>query len=661
MPATTVQQTAGNTGTATPTSVTIDLADPATVGNVLLLVVNCDSTLPTPSGWTLAESQVNFSGLYLWHKTALGGETQVIYDALSGVSSAWWLAEVNGLTLPALDVTAGANTSATATTSYSTGTTATTAQADEFAIAAWGLSDVASDPFPTGSSYTNSFAEQADEHTTKTSGQNVGLLVATKDVGAVGALEATATYAGGGAASCALIAGFKVGAIPPVVIAAPAGSATAGMGPSVQASVETLALDAGSTNSATGAGGGGTTATTSATAPRPPEQYLGTPTYRLLIRDRTGALVGEVSLFTTLTYSVRFNAVGAFTLTMPADAADADLLDFGCGLVVERDGQIVFSGPVTRREKALPTDTGGPGTLTVGGPDDLTVLADRLALPVPLGPPFTSPTRDVRSGKAETVIYGYVDANAGPGARPDRRVPGLTLASDQGRGATVTGSARFDNLLELCAKLALAGGELGLRVVQQGVGLQFQVYDPADRSASVILGREAGSLLGYTYGAERPEANAVIGGSGDEGAERTFVERADTDAIALYGTRVESFLHAPAATATLEDSVVDPVAELTQAVATELAGKVAKTTLNATPFDGGPLRYGRDYSLGDKVTCVIDGVPIADLVREVQVTLGASGEQVAPVIGTPNASTAPNLFVLIRRLLTRVEVLERRR
>src|SRR3954468_14792259 len=75
MPAAIVQQQSGNTRSATPTSVTITLASPAVAGNVLLPVVNADSTLPTPTGWTLDESEVNFSGLYLWRKTALGGET----------------------------------------------------------------------------------------------------------------------------------------------------------------------------------------------------------------------------------------------------------------------------------------------------------------------------------------------------------------------------------------------------------------------------------------------------------------------------------------------------------------------------------------------------------------------------------------------------------
>lgn len=167
----------------------------------------------------------------------------------------------------------------------------------------------------------------------------------------------------------------------------------------------------------------------------------------------------------------------------------------------------------------------------------------------------------------------------------------------------------------------------------------------------MTFSREEGSLLGYEYETERPETNYVIGGGGHAGVERLFVEYGDSQAISDYGARVESFLN----------QSTDDLTELSHAVEAELAGKVAKTSMTATPFDGGPVRYGRDYGLGDKVTCVIDGVAITDLVREVEVTLDAAGEKLKPVIGTPNATGGPDIFTRMKRLMTRVANLERRR
>lgn len=171
----------------------------ATAGNLLVAVISGVATGPgtkewTSSGWSKA-SQDSFGGagnasaqVEIMYKIAAGGETAVTFTGWG--TSAWFtsivMAEWSGIdTSSPLDVFAndGSN-SASAVTSRATGTTGTTAQNDELAVAAVGQGNTV-----TALSWTNSFATR-DSNAQAGS----GVYLADKILSATGTVTSTASW-----------------------------------------------------------------------------------------------------------------------------------------------------------------------------------------------------------------------------------------------------------------------------------------------------------------------------------------------------------------------------------------------------------------------------------------------------------------------------------
>lgn len=376
-------------------------------------------------------------------------------------------------------------------------------------------------------------------------------------------------------------------------------------------------------------------------------------TYRLYLRDQNLQRVAEIDDYQSATLTLRFNAPSVFELVVPADGPIATLATFGYGIVVVRalpsaTPLTVFSGPLRGFERRRDART---NTLTLTGADDTARLGFRLALPVTSGPPYTAQATDTRTGPAETVMKGFVNDNAGPNAQTARRLTGLASAPDTALGTSVTRSARFDNLFQLLTEVALQGGGLGFRVVQVDTNLQFQVYQPVDRTQSALFSFGMGNLRDYDYLLASPDANYVIVGGAGEGTARTFVEGGDAASITFYGERIEEFVDERSAPGTTE---------LTQRRDKELAEKASKTSLKVTPIDTAGLAFGRDYFLGDQVTVQVEDVTIRDIVREVRLELRPDGETVGATVGTPAQLSLVALFGALRTLRNRVGKLERR-
>lgn len=371
--------------------------------------------------------------------------------------------------------------------------------------------------------------------------------------------------------------------------------------------------------------------------------------YRIFVRDSGRNRVAEISEYYSLTMTLRFNRVGGWILKANADAAGLSLLTFGGGLVVTRNGTTILSGPLRRRVRVWDVKE---DSLVASGPDDLIWITDRLALPVVTGPPYTASAYDVRTAVAETAIKQYVDFNAGPSANSQRRVSGLTIQATAGTGASVTGRARFVNLLELIQELALAGGGLGFRVVPSGTNLEFQVYTPADKTATVFFSETFGNLESFDYDDLAPEMNYVIVAGGGEGTARVFEEMGDSASIIKYG-RIEMFR---------DRRDTSDAAELRQTGNEELDDKAQHIHLKTKVLDTDAIAFGTDYNLGDRVTVMVDGVAFAETVREVKITLTPDkGEEIEPVICTPSAGEMPlRVLADLRNYKSRLSLVERR-
>ena len=204
-----VQQASGNTGTGTPSSIDPTLASNDTSGNDLILIVASDATMSTPSGWTLDKSQVNNAGHYVFRKATTGSD-DTWNIPVNNASTVWWIAEISGLDTSPFDVAASTGSS-TQVTSRSTGTTATTAQADEYLIGSVSQSSPTITPTaPTG--WTNSHVAQGTyQSTTKGTGTNVALTVADRTVTSTGAYETTASGMSS-SATTGIIVTYKIAA-----------------------------------------------------------------------------------------------------------------------------------------------------------------------------------------------------------------------------------------------------------------------------------------------------------------------------------------------------------------------------------------------------------------------------------------------------------------
>lgn len=381
--------------------------------------------------------------------------------------------------------------------------------------------------------------------------------------------------------------------------------------------------------------------------------------YKIYVRDQNFNKVAEIDDYASLEMVSRFNAVGAWTMEIHTNTAAArELVKPRAGIIVKRDGITVFSGPVTQRKRKWDIST---DQLTLSGLDDNVWLSRYLALPVTSGPPYTTADYDVKTGPVETVMKAYVTANMGSGAKADRQL-NITIEPDRARGTTVTGRARFCTLLDLFSTLALAGGDIGFRIVQAGNGLQFFVYQPADKTASAVFSPALGNLLSFEYSDADPDANYIIVGGNGDGTARTFVESGDPGSIAAYG-RIEEFL---------DNRNTSNVSELNQAIIAELAQKAQKTSLTITPVDTESIAFGQDYSLGDRVSVILTQQneaggqdvldTIQDVVREVRFKITTDGEVITPFIGTPDTLSHPimGIFRKMKQLNNRVSNIERR-
>jgi hypothetical protein len=367
-------------------------------------------------------------------------------------------------------------------------------------------------------------------------------------------------------------------------------------------------------------------------------------------RNASLELTHEIDQFVSLTMVLRHRRLSAWVLELPADTAAAlALMAPGAGIVVVRDGTTILSGPRTFFTRRWSADG---DVVTVEGVDDLILVADRTAHPDPsagIVDSVTAQEHDVRTGELEDVVSAYVEANLGPSAVASRRAPSLTVAASQGRGTTVTGRARWQNLLSFLDGLSVSAGDLGFSITDQLDGsLQFACFQPADLTASVIFSPEFGNLSGFTYSDGRPAASVAIIAGGGEGVARTYVETVGS-AAATWG-RVEEF-------GDRRDTT--DLGELQQAAAEMLEERAPVSGLSIVPLDVDAITYGVDYSVGDMVTVRIDAVDLSEVVREVTIAIGPEGETITPNVSTPSGSSSLALFDEIRRLRSGMRNLER--
>jgi len=331
------------------------------------------------------------------------------------------------------------------------------------------------------------------------------------------------------------------------------------------------------------------------------------------------------------TFVLRFNNVGNWQVEIPNGFTNAELLRTpGNGIIVTGPQGVILSGPTLSAQ--LSQETKDPrGKWIIAGADDSLLLADRLAYPSPDVADVSAQTQshDNRVGFAESVIKEYVSENIGPDATAIRKVSNLTVQVDEGRGENVFGSARFDNLQDLVYSLATPSG-LGFTIQQVDTDLEFQVYEPVDRTSTVRMDIANNQLTRTEYSYSSPKfTRAIVGGAG-EAVERLFLEATTPDSITAEDTwnrRIESFI---------DNRGSEELDELNQSALEKLTDDgVTIVNISVSPTDDSNMRYGFDWNLGDKVTVVIDETEAQAVVTEVGISIEADGVRVGATVGSP--------------------------
>lgn len=371
------------------------------------------------------------------------------------------------------------------------------------------------------------------------------------------------------------------------------------------------------------------------------------------VRNSALARIGQIlpADLRGLELALRFNKVGGWKVSLRGDHPLVDTLRApGSGIIVTAPTGVIISGP-TATATYTKTSSDVTGTWEIIGTDDSIILGERIAYPVPSTDDLSLQTAayDTRTGAAETVVKEYVAANLGASAPASRKITGLTVDTDLGRGETVTGNARFESLGALAENLLVTSG-LGFDVIQNGSNLTFNVYEPVDRSALIRMDVDNLRLTSSTYSYTSPVATRVIvGGSGD-GAARILLERSSTESVAAettWGRRIEVFADSRSSSASTD------LAQTGDEILID-KGKTIES-ISVKPSDDQTMALGRDWGLGDKVTVVVGALEVVKVVSEIAIAVTDEGIKIGATVGDPAVASAADPESVIISSVTQQE------
>jgi hypothetical protein len=384
---------------------------------------------------------------------------------------------------------------------------------------------------------------------------------------------------------------------------------------------------------------------------------------QLLVTDGDLIVQGDpIDDWLSLDATIRFNEPATGSVQLVAHPYVMAQLQPGNRLVVIRDKAVWTSGPMEiTQDYSWGIGSDGqapPGQVTVNFSDDLAVPAGYLTWADPAAAWASQPdtaSYSLTATNAETIIRTLINLNCGPGALAARQIPHLVLDDVAGVGTTTTVNTRFEGLLATCRRVAVDGGAIGFRTRQDGGQIKFGCYQPRDLTATARFSEGLGNLRSITYKQSAPAVtHALVQGSEVEApADRIFTEIADAAAAAAWW-RVEQLVSGSA-----DD---DTAGELTQEGTAALSDGAAPVELATVTVDTDDLKAGRDFGLGDRVTVALPtGLEVADIVRSIhlQATPG-SGEHVTSLVGSPSATSDPQIVRLVRELGRRLGRLEAR-
>ncbi len=379
--------------------------------------------------------------------------------------------------------------------------------------------------------------------------------------------------------------------------------------------------------------------------------------YLLLVTDAQLNVVADpIVNWTDIDVTLRWNEPDSSSFNVPGLPWIREAVCVpGRRIIAIREGQILTAGPVERWlwEQSDNGDNAGYGNLAVNFADDFAFLAAREVYPDPTKTPEEQLIDSWEfTGNGELALRALIDANGGPGARPERRVRQLVLGPATGVGGNVTVKThRMDHLGDVARAIADAAGGLGFRTRQIGNQIQFEVFQPPDKSHLVRFGFALGNMRFRSIEVNAPTCTtAIVGGQG-EGSDAFMITRTNTAEETAWG-RFEL----------LQSESGDEDLSTLQDAGDKALGEGASTIRIATNVSDTPdQRFGTHYQLGDIVSLETSpGEETSQVVRTVHIQVSAgSGEYIAATVGSQEATADPAWVKKVREIDERLSTVER--
>jgi hypothetical protein len=354
------------------------------------------------------------------------------------------------------------------------------------------------------------------------------------------------------------------------------------------------------------------------------------------------------------------NYCGVPMLKLTGRTSDLDAAaTIGSGIVLTDDqGGIRLSGPLASFTRS------GKQTMSLIFRGDTVETAGRIVWPNPAAAwtkAGQTAAYQVVSGDAETRLLTYLATQLGVSARTERRLMTLRQPQSLGRGPVAVSSSRFDILGQLIANLAEAASlHFGIRQAYDGLTpyLEFYLDDAPDLSDWVRFGTpEAGGPYMLTddwaYQGAMPTGTTILGAAGGELTDRILTSLTDHSAESMWGRRVEFFLDQRGST-----DPTDILEGLLKSLNDNAADSVVSVPLGSVPG------LGTTIPLGAVATASLDGGLVTDRIRQITTVLSSEDNQaptqVGGVLGSPDAGVKSPTWRQLRKMLTRLQELEKR-
>ena len=272
----------------------------------------------------------------------------------------------------------------------------------------------------------------------------------------------------------------------------------------------------------------------------------------------------------------------------------------------------------------------------------------------------------ITNDTTQNILYRIVRENVTNPADTARKIPDVSIATDDEdteSGVIDYTSEQYANA-QLAAETAAKAAKLGIRVLTNArTGKHtFSVYEGRDLTAGntagnapCIFSQEFDNIVEqeYTNSVENLKTTAYVGGEEKEGVTRKVAEVGGSstglsrDEVFINATDiVQEYENESGQTVTLTNAQylallsARGVEELEQYAETLAFGSKINTNAN--------LKYGTDYDLGDRVTCINKrwNVRIDVRITEIAETYETSGEEIDITFG----ESLPALLTQIRQI-----------